>query len=148
MEGVRRLAYRLHLDAQHLGDVLRREAALRKCPATLAGLVDPGSDPIELITGIQRQVVAESPELSALGADDAVQLIRCAQSLYPRCPEMQEIPHYVKFNRSGQGTVAEGDPVPVDAPLLLSLGCEPVALAAYRGGGGGRPLVIAAGSIT
>lgn len=122
---------------------LRREASLRKDPATLAKFMDSATDPIELIHSIQQRVGSEFE----LGPD-ASSIIRCARTLYPGCAEMSEIPHYVKYNRSCQGTVRQGDPVPSRLALVpVDAPGERLPLAHFAAGAG-RPLIVAAGSIT
>jgi hypothetical protein len=57
----------------------------------LENTADPNTDAIELIEGIQARVGKEF----GLG-DRAIDILRCAQTLYPEAPEMCQIPHYVK----------------------------------------------------
>jgi hypothetical protein len=71
---------------------LARESALRKSDATLIAQDDRATDQLALITAIQTRVGEEY----GLG-DRAIDILRCAQTLYPEAPEMRLIPHYVKY---------------------------------------------------
>jgi hypothetical protein len=92
-------------------------------------------------------------------AETTVQMIRCAPALYPECPDLARIPHYLKFNRSRDGEVKVGDCAP-DA-RLFRLNGTPTTLYEYlntrictptKGEQPSRcatkPLVLVAGSYT
>eukprot|EP00026_Physarum_polycephalum_P007926 Phypoly_transcript_07998.p1 GENE.Phypoly_transcript_07998~~Phypoly_transcript_07998.p1 ORF type:complete len:276 (+),score=32.47 Phypoly_transcript_07998:212-1039(+) len=75
-------------------------------------------------------------------------IVPSAISYYKDDPELMNIPHYVKFNRSRQGKLNCGDPIP-DIMLTTTRGCATTLLreiAAQSCAGG--PLVLVAGSYT
>ena len=136
--------------AEMVINALRLEAELRKHPATLAKFTDPAVNPNAIIEQIQRGV-GDRFELG----QHAEAIIRCAQTLYPGCNAMKEIPHYVRYNRSCDGLLNEGDTIPDHKMFSLlprTCGAEPtsemnpVALSHFIRPG--RPLIVAAGSIT
>ena len=135
---------------------LRRETELRLSGDTLAALQRAGdaaggswgrtaAKQCELIESIQARVSRE------FGLGDAgPELLRCAVSLYPDCQLVKEVPHYVKYNRAAPGVVVEGRRVP-DLPLRAIGGAGgdgAGSTSLLRYGKPGRPLLIAAGSLT
>jgi hypothetical protein len=95
-----------------------------------------------MTTELQLQVVGE------FGFPPSyVQLLRAAKELYSREElPMQQLPHYVRFNRSARGHLVEGSAVP-DVPLHC-YNSPFSSLLEIAAAGGNRPLVVVAGSFT
>ena len=94
----------------HLDEVkalLRTEKILRLDPLTQIEYALPGQLSTELTNQLQLRVVREAGL-----PDEAVDLIRSAQYLFPDEPDMREIPHYVKYNRSKTGLLTIGTKAP------------------------------------
>lgn len=126
-------------DPATLSAVIDRECQLRLDPGTLSAFKDPGIDDSRVIESVQLAAGA------AFGlGPEVLDLIRCAQVLAPACPAVRRA-HYVKFNRTTQGTLRQGDPVPAMG-LVDACSGQAVPLASYMRPG--RPLVVAAGSYT
>jgi len=87
---------------------------------------------------------------------DGLNFLRSAQSLYPNDPEISDIAYYIKYNRSYQGSLREGDDIP-DIQLYTT-DKQPISLVKYYQQnchiepnisiGNERALVVLAGSIT
>lgn len=122
-------------------EALRREAELRKAPLTLRTFMDPQADDIGVIRKIQKQVGKEF-ELGPF----AEQIIQCAQTLYPDCSAMREIPHYVKYNRARQGKLSKGAPIPRHLMLQKLCGASVPITSLIKSEE--TPLILVAGSIT
>ena len=73
-------------------ELLRREKTLRLDPLTQVVYAMTGQNGPELTNQLQLRIVREAGL-----PDEAVELIRSAQYLYPEDEDMKEIPHYVKF---------------------------------------------------
>ena len=73
-------------------ELLRREKTLRLDPLTQVVYAMTGQRSIEVTNQLQLRAVREAGL-----PDEAVELIRSAQYLYPEDEDMKEIPHYVKF---------------------------------------------------
>mmetsp|Transcript_18461 Transcript_18461/g.26593 ORF Transcript_18461/g.26593 Transcript_18461/m.26593 type:complete len:132 (+) Transcript_18461:666-1061(+) len=128
--------------------MLRREQDLRLAETTQILYADPAVDSIALTTQLQLQVVGEFGFPAS-----HVQLLRAAKQLYSREElPLEQLPHYVRFNRSSRGDLRVGSAVP-DVPLhWCSSAANPLAgpsslleIAAARQQ---RPLVVVAGSYT
>ena len=123
--------------------LLRTEKILRLDPLTQIEYALPGQLSTELTNQLQLRVVREAGL-----PDEAVDLIRSAQYLFPDEPDMREIPHYVKYNRSKTGLLTIGTKAPSASVVELD-GC-PTALDSYfeRSRHRQRPLVLIGGSFT
>ena len=98
-----------------------------------------GQNSVEINRQIQLQVVRE------FGFSDMyISVIQSAKFLYPNNPLMKTIPNYVRFNRSKPGHLQVGMQAP-DCEIYTLDGVS-VNLLAHKLPG--RPLVVAAGSIT
>ena len=86
--------------------LIDRECQLRLDPGTLAAFKDLSIDDARVIESVQLTAGAEF----GLGPE-VLDVIRCAQLLAPACRAVKQA-HYVKFNRTTQGTLQQGDPVP------------------------------------
>ena len=123
--------------------LLRTEKILRLDPLTQIEYALPGQLSTELTNQLQLRVVREAGL-----PDEAVDLIRSAQYLFPDEPDMREIPHYVKYNRSKTGLLTIGTKAPSTNVVELD-GC-PTTLGSYfeRSRHRQRPLVLIGGSFT
>ena len=154
--------------AEEVKQLLHSEKVLRLDPLMQVVYAMPGQLSTELTNQIQLRVVREAGL-----PDEAVQLIRSAQYLYPDEPEMSEIPHCmsssnlpllvidrpyfvdgllvaadVKFNRSKPGQLTVGSKAP--SCSVVELDGTPTSLGCYfqRSQTRGRPLVLIGGSFT
>jgi len=125
--------------------MLHREEELRKSDEILAKFGNPDKNAIHVAAEVQEQVVREFffPDV-----EDMVEIMRAAPAVYPECPEIRNIPHYLKFNRSRDGELKCGDEIP-DATLAKLSGI-PISLYGYIDSyfGKKKPIVICAGSYT
>jgi hypothetical protein len=80
--------------------------------------------------------------------DEAVEIIRSAQYLYPEDEDMKTIPHYVKYNRSKPGELAVGSPAPSCSVVELNGQKTHLGVFFERSEQHGRPLVLIGGSFT
>lgn len=98
----------------------------------------------ELTNQLQLRVVREAGL-----PDQAVELLRSAQSLYPEETEMTEIPHWVKYNRSKPGLLSVGSRAP-SACSVVALNGTKAKLGEFfeRSEQRGKPLVLIGGSFT
>lgn len=103
-----------------------RFAAAEKCP---------GSSWTEAADALQHHVAKEH----GLG-EEGVLALRSARSLHPEEPFFQEVPLYVKYNRSRNGELGPGAAVP--HLEVLNLQCKPVC--PWKGLS--KPLVLIGGS--
>jgi hypothetical protein len=145
-ESVRKGLAAKHVDmpsADVVKHLLRTEKLLRLDPLTQIEYALPGQQSTELTNQLQLRIVRQAGL-----PDEAVNLIRSAQHLFPDDEDMKNIPHYVKFNRSKPGNLVVGSPAPP---------CSVVALSGQRSNLGeyferseqhGRPLVMIGGSFT
>jgi len=78
--------------ADAVKELLRSERTLRLDPITQVAYALPMQKSTELTNQLQLRIVREAGL-----PDEAVELIRSAQYLYPEDEDMKEIPHYVKF---------------------------------------------------
>ena len=78
--------------ADTVKELLRSEKTLRLDPITQVAYALPMQKSTELTNQLQLRIVREAGL-----PDEAVELIRSAQYLYPEDEDMKEIPHYVKF---------------------------------------------------
>jgi len=125
--------------------MLKREDELRLSKEVQELFSNPGFDTIHVAAQVQERVVKE---FGFKNIEETVQMIRSAPLLYPECPEIRRIPHYIKFNRSQQGSLQCADTIP-DARLSYLDG-SPVSLHSYMSKlfDNKKPLVINAGSYT
>lgn len=86
--------------AREVKDLLRTEKLLRLDPLTQIVYALPGQLSTEVTNQLQLRVVREAGL-----PDEAVNLIRSAQYLFPDDNDMKNIPHYVKYNRSRPGNI-------------------------------------------
>lgn len=124
-------------DRETLKSMLQRENELRLCD-DVQEQYRVSECPTKVTEAVQRRVVEE------FGYKD-LHILRSAISLYKDDPEISQIPHYVRFNRSRQGNLKVGDKIP--NPRLVSLdGCKDLQLSQFHQAG--RPLILVAGSYT
>jgi len=97
---------------EKLKAMLKRENDLRLSPEIQAKFSDPSFDAISIAANVQERVVCEfdyrGPDMIKLG----LEIIRSAPLLYPEDPEVRNIPHYIKYNRSRRGELEYGDVIP------------------------------------
>jgi len=101
--------------------------------------------------GVLREFGFEEDQL-----DDGLNYLRSAQSLYPNDDEIRNSAYYIKYNRSCQGDLKEGDIIP--DVLLHTLQQTPIRLMEYYHSTCRcsvdiipslyRPLVVFSGSLT
>jgi hypothetical protein len=133
------------VDVSTLKAMLIRENELRLCPETQREYAKRQADYMTFTDELQARVAREFGFEPDIGVD----ILRCALQLYPNHTELAEIPLYVKYNRSRQGCLAEGDAVP-DVPLL-TLDGEEITIRNYVRsipGSESVPLVLISGSYT
>jgi hypothetical protein len=131
---------------EQFADLLRKEHELRTSSATQQAYTEAersvDTDWMEVTDGLQRRVLRDAG-VHEQQLEEALSDFRAAPYHYPN---LKQIPIYHKFQRSRQGPLNEGDPVPENLNLVdLSSGgiANFTALAS-----GPRPIVILAGSWT
>jgi len=127
-----------------LADMLARENELRLSPLAqecFAQIAERHSMFNSYVTELQQSVCRE------FGVDPSVgvELIRSAVSLFPDDKELQQIPHYVKFNRCKRGDLRPGDAI-ADARVTSMDGSQQLQLAQLLQNDG--PVVLLGGSHT
>jgi len=124
-------------------DLLRREKTLRLDPLTQVTYAMKGQCSTEVTNQLQLRAVREAGL-----PDEAVEIIRSAQYLYPEDEDMKTIPHYVKYNRSKPGELAVGSPAPSCSVVELNGQKTHLGVFFERSEQHGRPLVLIGGSFT
>ena len=124
-------------------NLLRTEKMLRLDPLVQIEYALPGQLSTEVTNQLQLRVVREAGL-----PDEAVNLIRSAQHLFPNDDDMQNIPHYVKYNRSKPGKLVVGSPAPPCSVVALSGHRTHLGTFFERSEQHGRPLVMIGGSFT
>ena len=81
---------------------------------------------------------------AGLPASVGVKVLRSFQTLFPNDAELQSIPLYVKYNRSKQGSLREGDTVP--ATPLATLNGNVRLLGSHLSSLPNKPQVLVSGS--
>lgn len=82
-------------------------------------------------TLVQRQVVSEFGFGGPAQWENAVEILRSAQYLFPEIPEVSTTPLYVRYNRSRAGSLQPGDVIPAGIRLTSVSNKRPVDLAQY-----------------
>jgi len=125
--------------------MLKREDELRLSPAIQEKFSNPDFDTIHVAEEVQKQVVSE---FGFENMEETLSMIRSAPLLYPECPEVRKIPHYINFNRSKQGDLSVGDTIPNSK--LAYVDGTPIDLYKYIDSYfyNNKPIIINAGSYT
>jgi len=104
--------------------MLKREDDLRLSPRVQALFNDPSIDTIHVGEEVQKEVITEFFGKQAKEEmEKKLYQLRAAPALYSeKSEEIKRIPHYLKYNRSEQGTLNIGDIAP-NFPLA-TLSCQ------------------------
>jgi len=127
--------------------MLKHEEELRKSERYQNLFANPDLNAVHVAAEAQKEVVTKFGFSDRV--DEVVDILRAAPKLYPDHKEaICRIPHYRKFNRSEQGALSVGDPLP-DVPLV-SLNLKTTTLHKWMEENclKSQPLVICNGSIT
>lgn len=92
--------------------MLEHENALRLSEEYQEALDQLGECEDADVEALYLQLQQRVARQAGLPASIGVKALRSFQALFPDDAELQSIPLYVKYNRSKQGTLREGDPVP------------------------------------
>jgi hypothetical protein len=130
-------------EKQKIKEMLLRERELRLCSETQKLLTEDVSCGPKLFETLQMKVAEEFGYTTQQKQREAIELLRCAVSMFPNDQEIREIPFYVKYNRAEQGMLSVGDQCP-DVTLATLEG----KLVQLHSTMSDQPLVLVAGSYT